>query len=96
MKDATNLFKPFEEVIEWVGPPSNAVHMITDNEANYVVARKMISEKYKCINWSHCAIHYFNLIFKDIDKSNHVVELATCASKVKIFVYNHVALLSWL
>ena len=27
---------------------------------------------------------------------NHVAELVRCASKVTIFVYNHVALLSWL
>ena len=36
------------------------------------------------------------MIFKDIGKMNHVVELVRRATKVIIFVYNHVALLSWL
>nr|CAN74692.1 hypothetical protein VITISV_017720 [Vitis vinifera] len=40
--------------------------------------------------------HYLNLIFKDIGKMDHVAELVRRASKVTIFVYSHVALLSWL
>ncbi|RVW77919.1 hypothetical protein CK203_048307 [Vitis vinifera] len=95
VKDASNLFLLFDEVIEWVGP-LNVVHIVTDNAANYVVARRLISQKHKHINWSPCAAHCLNLIFKDIDKMNHVAELVRHASKVTIFVYNHVALLSWL
>ncbi|RVX06676.1 hypothetical protein CK203_029482 [Vitis vinifera] len=95
VKDATNLFKLFDEVIEWVGP-LNVVHMVTDNAANYVAAGRLISQKHKHINWSPCAAHCLNLIFKDIGKMDHVAELVRRASKVTIFVYNHVALLSWL
>ncbi|RVW73056.1 hypothetical protein CK203_061061 [Vitis vinifera] len=92
VKDATNLFQLFDEVIEWVGP-LNVVHMVT---ANYVAAGRLISQKHKHINWSPCAAHCLNLIFKDIGKMDHVAELVRRASKVTIFVYNHVALLSWL
>ena len=92
VKDATNLFQLFHEVIEWVGP-LNVVHMVT---ANYVAAGRLISHKHKHINWSPCAAHYLNLIFKDIGKIDHVAELVRRASKVTIFVYNHVALLNWL
>ncbi|KAL6332605.1 hypothetical protein AAG906_009925 [Vitis piasezkii] len=95
VKDATNLFQLFDEVIEWVGP-LNVVHMVTDNAANYVAAGRLISQKHKHINWSPCAAHCLNLIFKDIGKMDHVAELVRRASKVTIFVYNHVALLSWL
>ena len=95
VKDATNLFQLFDEVIEWVSP-LNVVHIVTDNAANYVAARRLISQKHKHINWSPCATHCLNLIFKDIGKMDHVVELVRCASKVTIFLYNHVALLSWL
>ncbi|XP_034695681.1 uncharacterized protein LOC117921833 [Vitis riparia] len=95
VKDATNLFQLFDEVIEWVGP-LNVVHIVTDNAANYVVAGRLISQKHKHINWSPCAAHCLNLIFKDIGKMDHVTELVRRASKVTIFVYNHVALLSWL
>ena len=69
---------------------------MTDNATNYVVAGRLISQKHKHINWSPCAAHYLNLIFKDISKMDHVAELVRRASKVSIFVHNHVALLSWL
>ena len=95
VKDATNLFQLFDEVIEWVGP-LDVVHIVIDNATNYVAVGRLISQKHKHINWSPCAAHYLNLIFKDIGKMGHVTELVRCASKVTIFVYNHVALLSWL
>ena len=95
VKDANNLFLLFDEIITCVGP-SNVVQMVTDNAANYVAAGRLISHKYKHINWSPCAAHCLNLIFKDICKLGHIAELARHASKVTIFMYNHVALLSWL
>nr|CAN74492.1 hypothetical protein VITISV_022214 [Vitis vinifera] len=82
-------------VIEWVGP-LNVVHIVTDNATNYVAAERLISQKHKHINWSPCAVHCLNLIFKDIGKMDHVAELVRHTSKVTIIVYNHVALLSWL
>ncbi|KAL6334947.1 hypothetical protein AAG906_023752 [Vitis piasezkii] len=85
VKDATNLFLPL-----------NVVHKVTDNVTNYVATERLISQKHKHINWSPCATHCLNLIFKDIGKMDNVTELVTRASKVTIFVYNHVALLSWL
>ncbi|RVW18041.1 hypothetical protein CK203_114901 [Vitis vinifera] len=95
VKDATNFFLLFDEMIEWVGP-LNVVHIVIDNASNYVVAGRLISQKNKHINWSPCAAHCLNLIFKDIGKMDHVVELVRRTSKMTIFVYNHVALLSWL
>ncbi|RVX10586.1 hypothetical protein CK203_016952 [Vitis vinifera] len=66
VKDASNLFLLFDEVIEWVGP-LNVVHIVTDNATNYVAAGRLISQKHKHINWSPCATHCLNLIFKDIE-----------------------------
>ncbi|RVW76331.1 hypothetical protein CK203_049881 [Vitis vinifera] len=80
VKDASNLFLLFDEVIEWVGP-LNVVHIVTDNAANYMAAGSLISHKHKHINWSPCAAHCLNLIFKDIGKMNHVAELVRRASK---------------
>ena len=74
VKDSTNLFHLFDEIIELVGP-NNIVHMVTDNAVNYVAARRLISQKYKHINWSPCATHCLNLIFKDICKLDCVAEL---------------------
>ncbi|KAF7839716.1 uncharacterized protein G2W53_008198 [Senna tora] len=60
VKDAQMLFNLFSEVIEWVGP-SNVVHIVTDNAANFVAAG-----------------------------------VTSRASKVTIFVYNHMTFLAWL
>ncbi|XP_015939747.1 uncharacterized protein LOC107465278 [Arachis duranensis] len=95
IKTADTLFKLFAEVIEWVGS-SNIVHVVTDNAANYVSAGKLIHEKYPNIFWSPCAAHCINLILKDIASIPHIADLASRASKVTVFVYNHMILLSWL
>ena len=65
MKDANNLFLLFDEIITWVSL-SNVVKMVTDNATNYVDGGRLNYHKYKYINWSPCAAHCFNLIFKDI------------------------------
>ena len=49
VKDATNLFRLFNEVIEWVGPLV-VVHLVIDNATNYVPIGRLISQKYKHIN----------------------------------------------
>ncbi|XP_039120077.1 uncharacterized protein LOC120256474 [Dioscorea cayenensis subsp. rotundata] len=95
VKDATNLCNLFAEIVEWIGP-SNVVHLVTDNASNYMKAGKLLQERYEHIYWSPCAAHCLNLLLKDIGKMPHVVELANRASKVTIFVYNHIFLLSWL
>ena len=70
--------------------------MVTDNTANYVGVGKLISKKYKHINWSPSASHYPNLSLQDAHFVYNIAKLARRASNVTIFVYNHVSLLSWL
>ncbi|XP_031254029.1 uncharacterized protein LOC116111996 [Pistacia vera] len=88
VKDATTLFRLFEEIALWVRP-NNIVHLVTDNGANYKVARRMLSEKYSSITWSPCAAHCINLMLKDIAEMSHIVNLSKRASEVTKFVYNH-------
>ncbi|KAF7808217.1 uncharacterized protein G2W53_034960 [Senna tora] len=95
VKDAQMLFNLFSEVIEWVGP-SNVVHIVTDNAANYVAAGRLVHDKYDHIFWSPCAAHCFNLLLKDIGSMPFVSGVASRASKVTIFVYNHMTFLAWL
>ena len=95
VKDAKTLCDLFLEVIEWVGP-KNVVHVVTDNASNYVAAGKLIHEKYETIFLSPCAAHCLNLFLKDIASMPHVANLASKASKITVFVYNHIAFLSWL
>ena len=49
VKNATNLFRLFGRVIEWVGP-SNVVYIVIDSATNYVATGRLIFEKYKYIN----------------------------------------------
>ncbi|XP_072054940.1 uncharacterized protein [Arachis hypogaea] len=95
IKTANALFSLFADVIEWV-EPSNIVHVVTDNATNYVSAEKLIHEKYPNIFWSPCAAYCINFILKDIASIPHIADLASRASKVIVFVYNHMILLSWL
>ncbi|XP_057746771.1 uncharacterized protein LOC130966033 [Arachis stenosperma] len=81
----------FSEVIEWIGP-NNIMHVVTDNAANYVAAGRLINRKYDNIYWSRCAAHCLNLILKDISSMAHISNLATCASKITVFVYNHTSI----
>ena len=55
VKDATNLFFLFDEIITWVGP-RNVVQMVTDNATNYVAIGRLVYEKDKHINWSPCGL----------------------------------------
>ncbi|KAL0288458.1 UNVERIFIED_CONTAM: hypothetical protein Sradi_7097100 [Sesamum radiatum] len=79
VKDAQALFKLFQEVIEWVGP-TNVVHLVTDNGANYVASGRLIQDHYKSINWSPCVAHCLNLVMKDIVKLDHIAEIVSKAS----------------
>ncbi|GAV78883.1 LOW QUALITY PROTEIN: DUF659 domain-containing protein, partial [Cephalotus follicularis] len=92
VKDAPTLVNLFFEVVEWVGP-SNVVHMVTDNASNYTAAERLLHERYDNIYWSPCAAHCLNLLLKDISSMPHMDYLL---SRVTIFVYNHITLLSWL
>ena len=91
VKDAIDLSNLFDEIVSWVGP-SNIVHLVTDNVVNYVTAGRIVCGKYRNISWSPCAAHCLNLIFKEIGKMDHVAKLAKRASKIIVFIYNHVAL----
>ncbi|XP_057418760.1 uncharacterized protein LOC130712967 [Lotus japonicus] len=95
VKDASTLCHLFSEVIEWVGP-QNVVHVVTDNAANYLAVGKLIHQKYENIFWTPCAAHCINLLLKDIGCLPHIADLASKASKVTIFIYNHMIFLSWL
>ncbi|XP_025702569.1 uncharacterized protein [Arachis hypogaea] len=83
IKTANALFNLFADVIEWV-EPSNIVHVVTDNAANYVSAGKLIHEKYPNTFWSPCAAHCINFILKDITSIPHIADLTSRASKVTV------------
>ncbi|GAV59949.1 DUF659 domain-containing protein, partial [Cephalotus follicularis] len=83
VKDAPTLVNLFFEVVEWVGP-SNVVHMVTDNAANYTAAGRLLHERYDNIYWSLCAAHCLNLLLKDISSMPYMDYLVSRASQVAI------------
>ncbi|XP_057760121.1 uncharacterized protein LOC130980458 [Arachis stenosperma] len=87
IKTDNALFNLFADVIEWV-EPSNIVHVVTDNAANYVSAGKLIHEKYSNIFWSPCVAHCINSILKDVTSIPHIADLTSRASKVTV-IYDH-------
>ncbi|XP_054817833.1 uncharacterized protein LOC129317546 [Prosopis cineraria] len=95
VKDAQNLCNLFTEMVDFVGV-TNVVHLVTDNAANYKAAGRLLCDKFPSIFWSPCAAHCLNLILGDIGKTDIVIGLATRASMVTKFVYNHAFLLAWL
>ena len=72
------------------------VQMVTDNAANYKLAGTKLCERYPSITWSPCAAHSLNLILKDVSELDNVKSLATLASRVTVFIYNHKWPLNWL
>ncbi|GKV24229.1 hypothetical protein SLEP1_g33864 [Rubroshorea leprosula] len=83
------------ELVEFVGS-DNVVHLVTDNAANYKKAGRLLNDIYPTIFWSPCAAHCLNLILSDIGKLEVVSNLASRASLVSKFIYNHPSLLAWL
>ncbi|KAK8933479.1 hypothetical protein KSP39_PZI015493 [Platanthera zijinensis] len=94
-KDTTTLCNLFSEVVEWIGPTS-VVQLVTDNAANYKKAGELLHERYDNIYWSPCAAHCINFILKDIINLSHMVDITRNASKITVFIYNHIFLLAWL
>ncbi|KAK8921641.1 hypothetical protein KSP39_PZI020191 [Platanthera zijinensis] len=94
-KDAPMLCSLFLEIVECIGPTS-VVQLVTDNAANYKKAGALLHARYGNIYWSPCAAHCINLILKDIGSLSHVMDITRNASKITIFIYNHIFLLSWL
>ena len=48
----------------------NVVQLVTDNAANYKLAREMLMQKRKCLFWTSCATHYLGLMLEDFEKKD--------------------------
>ncbi|GKV32742.1 hypothetical protein SLEP1_g41327 [Rubroshorea leprosula] len=83
------------ELVELVGA-NNVVHLVTANAANYKKVERLLNDIYHTIFWFPCAAHYLNLMLSDIGKLEVVSNLASRASLLSKFIYNHPFLLAWL
>ncbi|XP_054781961.1 uncharacterized protein LOC129289181 [Prosopis cineraria] len=95
VKDAQNLCNLFMDMAAFANA-DNVVHLITDNAANYKTTARLLNDKFPSIFWSPYATHCLNLILSDIGKMEIISSLATRASMISKFIYNHVFLLAWL
>ncbi|XP_054797602.1 uncharacterized protein LOC129302737 [Prosopis cineraria] len=95
VKDAQNFFNLVMDMVAFAGA-DNIVYLVTDNATNYKATGRLLNDKFPSIFWSSCTAHCLNLILSYIGKMEIVSSLATRASMVSKFIYNHVFLLAWL
>eukprot|EP00253_Pinus_taeda_P018293 PITA_18293 len=92
VKDGHLLFQLLDQVVE--EGVANVVQIITDNASNYVLAGKLLEEKYKTIFWTPCAAHCIDLMLEDIGKLDWVRNTVDHAKSITKFIYNHTWVLS--
>ena len=74
VKDASLLCDLLDEFIQEVGP-QHVVQVITDNATNYVVADRMLMQRYPTLFWTPCAAHCIDLIWEDIGKIPYIRDI---------------------
>jgi len=92
-KYAQLLCELLDGFIRKIGPQC-VVQVIIDNVVNYVVARRMIMEKYPSLYWSPCATHYIDLMLKDMGKLSWIKEIIDSTQSVTKYIYNHTFVIS--
>ena len=68
-KTADYIFSLMDKVVE-----ENIVQVVTDNEASFKAAGRMLMEKRKHLFWSPCVAHCIDLMLEDIDFAKLVKE----------------------
>jgi len=93
VKNADLICSLLAEVVEEVGV-ENVVQVITDNAANYVLAGKLLCNKYPTIFWTPCAAHCIDLMLEDIGKLEWVQNVVQECKHITKYIYNHAWVLS--
>lgn len=89
--DDTYIFRLVDSCIEEVGE-KNAVHVVTNIEANNMVA-KMFTAKRPNIFWTQCAAHCIDLMLEDIGNIALIKNTVAKARSITAFIYGHTRLL---
>jgi hypothetical protein len=93
VKDASLLCDLLDEFIQEVGP-QHVVQVIMDNTANYVVAGRMLMQRYPKLFWTPCVAHCIELILEDMGRIPYIRDIVESAKCIKKFLYNHASMLS--
>jgi hypothetical protein len=86
VKDAQLLCELLDNFIQEIGP-QYVVQVITDNAANYVVAGKLLMERYQTLYWTPCAAHCIDLMLEDMGKIPWIKEIVESARSVTKYIY---------
>jgi hypothetical protein len=93
VKDASLLCDMLDKFIREVGS-QHVVQVITNNAANYVVAGRMLMQRYHTLFWTPCVAHCIDLILEDIAKIPYIKDIFELARSITKFIYNHASVLS--
>jgi hypothetical protein len=88
IKNADFLYRLMDELVEEIGE-ENVVQLVTDNEASYKAAGRLLMEKRRHIYWVPCAAHSIDLMMEDIGKDKHIAKLVSQAQMITTFIYGH-------
>ena len=85
-KDAQLLCELLDGVIREIGLQF-VVQVIMDNVANYVVARKLLMERYPTLYQNPCVARCIDLMLKGMGKLPWIKEIIDSALSVTIYIY---------
>ncbi|KAL6846826.1 hypothetical protein ACP4OV_024274 [Aristida adscensionis] len=94
--EKADLIEIFDQVIREVGP-DNIVQFITDIDAIYKDAVKILEGRYRTFVWSPCAAHCIELMLENFADPRYfpkINETLGKARKITKFIYNHAWVLS--
>ena len=95
IKDAQYLFTLMDEMVEEIGE-HRVVQVVTDNEASYKAAGRLLMEKRTHLYWVPCAAHCLDLMLEDIGKDDKVKKIVAVVQGITQFIYSHNYTLSML
>jgi hypothetical protein len=61
---------------------------------NYVVAGRMLMQRYPTLFWTLCATHCIDFILEDMGKITYMRDIVESARSITKFIYNHASMLS--
>ncbi|XP_066347610.1 uncharacterized protein [Miscanthus floridulus] len=90
--DAPMLTDLLQQRIDLIGG-DKVVQVVTNNDANYKAACKLLMERIPTLFWTPCATHCLDLMLEDISKMKEFSKPIARARQVTTFIYRHGRLL---
>jgi len=85
-----------DDIVKFVGE-ENVVQVVTDNVANFKVARELLMQKREHLYWTPSVSHCIHLIFEDFEKNLKVHQITIKKGrKIITYIYGRSMLISML